>query len=300
LEIVEDLALYQIDRSPHIGLLTALYLPPINEAASFEAFQEVIAHLRAPDGCPWDREQDYATLRGYLLEECYEVVQALDDRDEDALGEELGDLLFQIVFLARIAKERGRFTIDDVVRGIAEKMVRRHPHVFGGESAADADEVLRNWEAIKRREKESNGSDPDGSVLSGIPAALPALQKAERLGTKAARVGFDWQTDEDVLDKIEEELGEFRQALRSGDRAAIHEELGDVLFALAMLARRREIDAEKALEDTNRKFVRRFRAVEREVASRDLAIDRAGLDLLDRLWNEVKAAERAADPDQDA
>ena len=274
---------------------------PMEQDHDFEFLVRLMDRLRSPDGCPWDREQDYSTLRGYLLEECYEVVQALDDQDEDALGEELGDLLFQIVFLSRIAKERGRFTIDDVVRGIAEKMVRRHPHVFGEASAADSDEVLRNWEAIKRREKASTGGRrQDESVLSGIPAALPALQKAERLGTKAARVGFDWQRDEDVLDKIEEELGEFRQALRSGDPAAIHEELGDVLFALAMLARRREIDAEKALEDTNRKFARRFRAVEREVGSRGLSIDGADLDLLDRLWNEVKASERSVDPRQDA
>ena len=266
----------------------------------FEFLVRLMDRLRSPDGCPWDREQDYSSLRGYLLEECYEVVQALDDSDEEALGEELGDLLFQIVFLSRIGKERGRFTIDDVIRGIAEKMVRRHPHVFGDETAADSQEVLRNWEAIKRREKGSAGGDPEESVLSGIPAALPALQKAERLGTKAARVGFDWQRDEDVLEKIDEELGEFREALRSGDRAAVHEELGDVLFALAMLARRREIDAEKALEDTNRKFIRRFQAVEREVGARGLSIDRAGLELLDRLWNEVKATERTADRPQDA
>jgi len=270
------------------------------EDHDFEFLVGLMDRLRDPGGCPWDREQDYGSLRGYLLEECYEAVEAIDENDEDALCEELGDLLFQIVFLSRIAKERGRFTVDDVVRRIAEKMVRRHPHVFGEDSAADSDEVLRNWEAIKRREKAEAGAPAEASVLAGIPTALPALQKAHRLGTKAARVGFDWERDEDLLDKIEEELGEFRHALRSGNRDAVREEIGDLLFALAMLSRRLDVDPERALEGTNRKFRRRFEAIERAVRERGVALDAAGLDLLDRLWNEAKRGERGPDDGQDA
>lgn len=258
----------------------------------FDFLVRLMDRLRSPDGCPWDREQDYGTLRGYLLEECYEVVQALDDQDEDALGEELGDLLFQIVFLSRIGKERGRFTIDDVVRGIAEKMVRRHPHVFGDDTARDADEVLRNWEEIKRREKADAGAAGNESVLAGIPGALPALQKAQRLGTKAARVGFDWPRHDGLLDKIEEELGELRAGVEGGRLEEIRAEFGDLLFTLVMLARRLSIDAERALEDTNRKFRRRFEHVERRVREDGTTLDDAGLERLDRYWDEAKAHER--------
>jgi MazG family protein len=250
--------------------------------------------LRSPDGCPWDREQDYGTLRSYLLEECYEVVDAIDENDLDALREELGDLLFQIVFLSRLAKEEGRFTASDVVRGIAEKMIRRHPHVFGSTRADTSGEVLRNWEKIKRHEKE-NSSDPrrseDGSILAGIPGALPALLKAQRLGTKAARIGFDWERDEDLLEKVEEELAELREALAGGAGDGIREELGDLLFTLAMLARRREVDPEEALERANRKFTRRFRKMERLAGEEGVDMEHAGLQVLDRIWNRVKDEE---------
>jgi MazG family protein len=257
----------------------------------FRDLVEIMDRLRDPGGCPWDREQTYSTLRGYLLEECYEVVEAIDRLDGPALREELGDLLFQIVFLARLAKERDWFVAEDVVREIAAKMVRRHPHVFGDAKADTPDEVLDHWEAIKIREKQGNSDEAgaaDTSVLAGVPRALPALMKAYRLGTKAARVGFDWERDRDVLGKLDEELAELRRAVESGDRPGIREEVGDLLFTLAMLARRLGIDPEEALERANLKFQTRFREVEREVGRRGLKLSEAGLELMDRLWNQAK------------
>lgn len=256
----------------------------------FAGLVRIMDRLRSEDGCPWDREQDYRSLRGYLLEECYEAIEALDAQAELALCEELGDLLFQIVFLSRIGKERGTFTIDDVVRGIATKMIRRHPHVFGDERADTSDEVLRNWEEIKRREK---GDRAPTSVLAGVPKALPALSKAHRLGTKAARVGFDWTDDRDTVAKVREELSELDDARRSGDAGAIREELGDTLFALAMLARRLGVDPEEALEAANAKFRRRFESVERELLEEGVALEDAGLERMERAWERAKSGERA-------
>jgi tetrapyrrole methylase family protein/MazG family protein len=254
---------------------------------AFADLLQIMDRLRDPGGCPWDREQTYATLRNYLLEECYEVVEALDAGDRPGLREELGDLLFQIVFLSRLAKEEGAFTAEDVARGIAEKMVRRHPHVFGDGKADTSEEVLRNWEEIKRSEKGA-AEEPARSVLAGIPRGLPALLKAQRLGTKAARVGFDWHRDADVLDKIDEEVRELRQAAASGRPEEVREEFGDLLFALVMLGRRLEVDAEEALEGANRKFQARFHEVERRLQAAGIAVEEAGLATLDRYWDEVK------------
>ncbi len=256
---------------------------------TFEDLVGIMDRLRDPGGCPWDREQTYATLRGFLVEECYEVVDALDRRDLTALGEELGDLLFQIVFLSRLAREDGAFSASDVVDGIAAKMIRRHPHVFGDESARDAAEVLVRWEEIKRREKtEAGTAATEPSVLDGIPPALPALVKAQRLGAKAARVGFDWRRDEEALAKLSEETRELRAAFASGDREAVREEIGDALFTLAMIARRKDVDADEALAAANAKFVARFTTVERTLQRRGIAIEEAGLDALDSVWNEIK------------
>ena len=253
---------------------------------AFAELLKIMDRLRDPGGCPWDREQTYATLRNYLLEECYEVVEALDAGDRDGLREELGDLLFQIVFLSRLAKEEGAFTAEDVAAGIAEKMVRRHPHVFGSDRADTSEEVLRNWEEIKRKEKGETSSGR--SVLAGIPRGLPALLKAQRLGPKAARVGFDWHRDVDVLDKIDEEVGELRRAAEARRPEDVREEFGDLLFSLVMLARRLEVDAEEALEKANRKFQARFHEVERRLAAAGIPIQEAGLSTLDRVWDEVK------------
>jgi len=266
---------------------------------SSDRFEDLVAlmdRLRGPDGCPWDREQTYASLRGYLLEECHEVVEAIDDGDRGALREELGDLLFQVVFLARLAKEEGGFEAADVVRGISEKMVRRHPHVFGDARADTSGEVLRRWEEIKRREKDeangAGGARKGGSVLAGVPRALPALLKAQRLSTKAARVGFDWPNDAGVMDKLTEEFEELRSAVDARDLGAARQELGDLLFTAANLGRRLGVDPEEALEAANRKFASRFSKVEAELERLGIPVEEAGLERMDRLWNEAKAAER--------
>jgi MazG family protein len=250
---------------------------------SFQRLVAIMDRLRGEDGCPWDREQSYESLRGYLLEECYEVAEAIDEDSRDGLCEELGDLLFQIVFLARLAKEERAFTVEDVVAGIAEKMVRRHPHIFGDGTADTALEVLRNWEEIKREEKrEAGGEEADRSVLDGIPGALPALLRAQRLGAKAARVGFDWDEESEILDKVREEIDELRDAFEKRDRDAIREEIGD------------EIDPEGALQRSNTKFQERFRWIERELKRRGRAIEETDLDELERLWGAAKREHRPA------
>ena len=258
---------------------------------SFRDLVSIMDRLRDPGGCPWDREQTFSTLRGYLIEECYEVVDALDREDLPALCEELGDLLFQIVFLAKLASERSAFTVDDVVEEIAAKMVRRHPHVFGDDQVADSAEVLARWEEIKKSEKaDARGAGRAPSVLDGVPAALPALVKAQRLGTKAARVGFDWPDAAAVLGKIDEELDELRAAVAAGDPASTGEEIGDAIFTVVILARRLGVDAEAALAATNAKFIARFARVEEELARRKIPVETAGLTLLDRLWEAAKAS----------
>jgi tetrapyrrole methylase family protein/MazG family protein len=260
----------------------------MDDLSPFKKLVAIMDRLRSPDGCPWDREQGYESLRGYLIEECYEVAEALDRGDVEGLREELGDLLFQIVFLTRLAKEDGRFTIDDVVRGIAEKMIRRHPHVFGEDCVETSEQVLANWEMIKSQEKKDRAAAATPSLLDGIPRALPALLKALRLGEKAARVGFDWVRPAEILDKLDEELGELRGALSSRNRDEMREEIGDLLFTLAMLARRLEIDPEQALEATNLKFRERFTWIESELRRRGVAIRDTGLDELERLWQQSK------------
>ncbi len=269
----------------------------MDDPQSFEDLVRIMGRLREPGGCPWDREQTYRTLRSYLLEECYEVVDALDRDDRPALREELGDLLFQVVFLSRIAQEEGHFDATDVIRGIGAKIVRRHPHVFAGAEAKTTEEVLKSWEEIKRHEKQATAGPKAGdpSVLSGIPRALPALLKAQRLGTKAARVGFDWKRAEDVLAKVEEEVRELRAAVPSGGGDAAREELGDLLFSVVMLSRHLGVDPEEALERTNLKFQARFAQIERELGRTGVRMEEAGPELLDRLWNESKASGRSGE-----
>jgi MazG family protein len=262
----------------------------LDRAASFDDLVAIMDRLREPGGCPWDREQTYATLRAYVLEEAYEVADAIDRGDLDALGEELGDLLLQVVFLSRLAKEDDRFSIDDVVRGISQKMVRRHPHVFGEEQADSADEVLRHWERIKKDEKRQ---DPNGdtSILSSVPRALPAMMKAMLLGTRASRVGFDWERASDVVAKVDEEMEELRVAVTAGDRDAARAELGDLFFALVNLARQLDLDPEESLERTNVKFRSRFRSIERQIARQGMTMEEAGTELMERLWGEAKKNE---------
>jgi len=256
----------------------------------FDALVALMDRLRGPNGCPWDREQTPRDLRGYLLEEAYEVVESIDAGEPGPLCEELGDLLFQIVFLARIGAETGSFTIRDVARRITEKMTRRHPHVFGDASARTPAEVLRQWEEIKRREKgEAHQGGPEPSALDGIPRSLPGLARAERMGEKASRLGLDWSRPEEVLEKVEEEVRELRRALDHEPPERVSEEFGDALFALANLARHLGVHAEAALQAANEKFGSRFRRIEPDLRALGPEAARETPEALDRLWRRAKA-----------
>jgi MazG family protein len=256
--------------------------PPIQQ------LRAIIARLRAPDGCPWDREQTHASLRAGLIEEAYEVVEAINTGDDANLCEELGDLLLQSIFHAQIASEEGRFNFDDVARGIAEKLLRRHPHVFGEDRCADSAEVLRKWDDLKRAEKGVQAN----SALDGISGGLPALMRAEKVQKKAARVGFDWNEIAPVVAKIREEVAEVEAELAAGVNAKIEEEIGDLLFSVVNLARKLKVDGETALQGATDKFSTRFRQVESLARERGLAMDKMTLEELDTLWDEVKARSR--------
>ena len=261
----------------------------------FEAFKEVMARLRAEDGCPWDKEQTHETLKAYLIEEAYEVIEAIDQADDEALKEELGDLMLQIVFHARIAEEEGRFDIEGVLETSIDKLTRRHPHVFGELEVNGSGEVLANWEKIKKAERKAKQKD---SVLDGVPEHLPALLKARRVQEKVARVGFDWDNIEGMLDKVEEELGEFRQAYAQQDSSKVEEELGDVLFSLVNVARFVEACPEDALRKTISKFMTRFRYIESVLDQQGIDLKRATFEEMDALWEEAKAQKRSGIPRQ--
>ncbi len=286
-EEVRTVPLYELDRLPVIDHLTSVYLPPPprrTTAFSLDPVVDVMARLRSPGGCVWDLEQNHRSLRRYIVEEVYEVLEAIDFADGDKLCEELGDLLLQIVFHARIAEEAGEFSMQDVVDRVTEKMVRRHPHVFGEISVRDAAEVIVNWEKIKRREHP--GERP--SVLDGVPKDLPGLMRAYKLQAKAAKVGFDWNSAAPVWDKIYEELAELKEAAAGGDPAAIESELGDVLFSIVNLARFFDTEPETALNVTNNKFVRRFAYIEARIKEQGRKWKDFTLEELDTLWNEAK------------
>jgi len=238
--------------------------------------------LRSEEGCPWDREQSHGSLKPYIVEETYEVLDAIDRGDDEELREELGDLLLQIVFHAQIASEDGRFTIEDVARSIVQKLKRRHPHVFGDVQVENSQQVLKNWEEIKRGEGKS-------SVLDGVPRGLPALLKARRVQDKVRRVGFDWEDPAGAFDKVREEFEEIQKALREGNRNGIEEEFGDILFSLVNVSRFLDIDAEESLRRTIDKFSRRFRYMEDRIAERgEGSIEDLSLEELDALWEESK------------
>ena len=243
--------------------------------------------LRGPQGCPWDREQTLESLKPFVIEESYEVVDAIDRKDLDALREELGDFLLQAVFIAEVTRAEGSFDIYDAVTAIHDKLVRRHPHVFGDVDADTAEEVLVNWEKLKNEERKAENK----SVLAGVPQSLPALLRASRLTEKAARVGFDWRRTEDVFTKLEEEIGEVQEAIRSGDPQKIHDEMGDLLFTVANIARKLEVNAEEALQSTNRKFTRRFETMERNVREKGQNLDQLTLEEMDALWDAAKSLE---------
>ncbi|MBP1692174.1 MAG: hypothetical protein H6Q37_57 [Chloroflexi bacterium] len=283
-QIVEQLPLYEIDRSPDIGLLTALYVPPLSAEASFEAFQEVIARLRAPDGCPWDRKQTHLSLRSYLLEETYEALSALDAEDVLAMKEELGDLLLQIVLHAQIATEAGEFNMTDILRSIHTKIVRRHPHVFGEVEIRDAEGVLINWERLKAEERIENGK-VDSSALDGVALTLPALSQAMEYLKRAARVGFDWPDVQGAIAKLEEELAEVYQAESQAERQL---EIGDLLFTVANLARWYDVDPESALREANQRFKKRFAFIEATAAEQGRATSDLSLEDMLNLWGLSK------------
>jgi MazG family protein len=246
----------------------------------FKTLVEIIARLRAPDGCPWDKEQTHWTLRANLLSECYEALEALDKDDVAKLREELGDLLLQIVLHAQIAKDDGEFEIGDVIEGIATKIIRRHPHVFGKAKVRDSDEVMHNWEALKREEREEGES-----MLAGVPKDMPALAYAYEISRRAVRVGFEWKNIEGVIDKLVEEIEEIKDAdsLEEKER-----EYGDLLFTLVNIARWEGIDAEAALRSANRKFYKRFTHMEALCQERGLSLDKLSFEEMDRLWEEAK------------
>lgn len=255
---------------------------------SFDDLVTLMTRLRGPGGCPWDREQTLSSLKAFIIEESYEVVDAIDRDDRASLLEEVGDLLLQAVFITEITREAGEFDVYDSITAIHDKLVRRHPHVFGDVEAKDADQVLTNWEKLKSEERKAENK----SVLSGVPQAMPALLKASRLTEKAARVGFDWRRTEDVFHKIDEELGELREAVDGGEKNDIHEEIGDLLFTIANIARKVDVNPEEALQSTNRKFMRRFESMESRVREQSRNIDDLSLEEMDALWDEAKAAER--------
>jgi tetrapyrrole methylase family protein / MazG family protein len=281
---VESLSLYELDRSPHIGLSSTLFVPALQPATSFEAFQEVIAHLRAPEGCPWDKEQTHLSLRPYLLEEAYEVLAALDAEDPHALEEELGDLLLQIVLHAQIASEEGEFRMAGVLQHIHNKLVYRHPHVFCQTQVDGVDHVLTNWERLKAVERQQNGKQ-DQSVLEGVPIALPALIQADQYQRRAARTGFEWPELQNVLDKITEELEEVRQAQTPEAQA---DEIGDLLFAVVNLARTFKVEPESSLRLANARFRSRFVYIEKKARSLGVAISSLTLEQMLAYWQEAK------------
>ncbi len=263
----------------------------------FRRLEAIMEALLSPEGCPWDREQTHESLRPYVIEEAHEVAEAIAEGDIEELRKELGDLGLQIVFHAALARRAGTFTLDSVYEAICEKLIRRHPHVFGDTNAGDAAAVLKNWEAIKQRERqetheENGGKGENPSALDGVPVALPALQRAQRLQAKASRVGFDWKDVAPVFGKLREEIDELEEAAAGASQPGSREvagELGDLLFAMVNLARFLEVDPEQALQDTNRKFLRRFRHVEERLREQGKAPRDVTLEEMDALWDEAKS-----------
>ncbi len=298
LQRIEYVQLFEVDRHDWLDHLTSIYVPPYRPAAKkipvhfpLDSLVDIMGRLRSEGGCPWDREQDHHTLTPYLLEETYEVLDAIQKENMYNFCEELGDLLLQIVFHAQIARENGVFDINDVVHGISQKMIHRHPHVFGNIQVNNSDEVLVNWEIIKQSEK-GGGAKKQASVLDGVPHGLPALSRAYKIQGKAARVGFDWPDYQGALGKVDEELEEWKEALANGQRDKIELETGDVLFAVVNTARLTGIDPEVALLATNNKFIRRFEFIEREAAIKGINVANMSLAEMDELWEKAKNIEK--------
>lgn len=256
---------------------------------TYKDLLDIMAKLRSPGGCPWDREQDHKSLKRYLIEEAYEVLEAIDEENPAKLCDELGDLLLQVVFHAQIARENGQFDMEDVVHGVSSKMINRHRHVFGEEEAETPEDVIRIWEEIKKEEK---GQETQTKVLKGVPANLPALMRSYKVQEKAAQVGFDWDKAEDAFKKLEEEVQELKKACESKDQAEIEEEMGDLLFAAVNVARFHKVQPELALSATVNKFIKRFEYVENESAKQGKKLQDMTLEEMDALWDECKRKER--------
>jgi tetrapyrrole methylase family protein/MazG family protein/ATP diphosphatase len=262
---------------------------PPQDLRDIETLLAIMRALRAPGGCPWDREQTFETIAPYTIEEAYEVAQAIEDGDRRALKAELGDLLFQVVYHAQMAAEEGSFQFVDVVEAIADKLVRRHPHVFGDANIKTADEQTRSWEAMKAEERDARGA---ASLMDDVPRALPALLRAQKLQARAARSGFEWVEFKPILAKLAEETAELTRAVEAGKLDEVAAEFGDVLFVMVNLARRLDVDPENALRLTNAKFERRFRFIEDRCAASGRAMTEVPLEELESLWREAKIAER--------
>ena len=258
--------------------------------------RDIVAKLRAPDGCPWDREQTHASLRAGAIEEVYEMVEAIDAGDDPHFKEELGDLLLQVIMHAQIAGEEGRFDLEGIAAEVTEKLVRRHPHVFGEKRLGDSDAVLKQWDDIKRAERESKGAPANASALDGVSAALPALMRAEKMQKRAARVGFDWEHLHAVVEKIPEEVAEVEEEIRSGDRAKLEDELGDLLFAVVNLTRKAKFEAEILLNQATNKFVRRFHALEAEAERLGKPLPELSPAEMDAIWERMKDEAEGPEP----
>ena len=291
-EQVKKVPLYMLDHETELNNLTSVYVPPVVERASlyqqFDVLREIIAELRGPNGCPWDKKQTHQSLKKYLIEEAYEVLEAIDEEDDDHLIEELGDVLLQVMLHAQIGEDEGWFSIDDIIRTLSEKMVRRHPHVFGDIDVDNAEEVISNWEEIKKQEK-GNARE---SVLAGIPKSLPQLMRAYEIQKKAGKVGFDWVDVQPMMDKALEEWKEFQQEVAKMDKEKMLGEFGDLLFAFVNIARHYKLDPEEALHMTNEKFMDRFLYMEAKVAEMNKEMQELTLEQMDVLWEEAKRTEK--------
>ena len=292
-DVIQKLPLHELDHSDEFDHLTTIFVPsysgyiPKNPSNNIAKLTDIMIKLRSHNGCPWDREQTHQSLKPFLIEEAYEVAEAIDSESIGSVCEELGDVLLQIVFHAQIGKENGEFELDDVIDGICEKMIRRHPHVFAGYTEIDTEEVLKNWDEIKRNEK----TQVKKSLLDGIPKDFPALMKAYKMQNKAAKVGFDWENIQDATKKIFEETDELMEALKSKNEDNAAEEVGDLLFAVVNVARFASVEPETALLKATDKFYRRFRYIEKIAEERGLSLEAMSLDEMDGLWEEAKHLE---------
>jgi MazG family protein len=262
----------------------------------FDRLVEIMTTLRGPNGCPWDKQQDFSSLKPMLVEEVYEVLEAIDNQDYDGLAEELGDLLLHVIFHAQLGKEASQFDINTVIEKISDKLVRRHPHVFGNESASTPEEVIKNWEAIKAEEKAEklkHRTPEQRSLLEGIPSKLPAIHEAHQISSRAARVGFDWPDIEGIFDKLQEETLELKEVISAGGderrRERLEDEIGDMLFVIVNIARYLKIDSESALKRANRKFKARFRYMEAELAKQGKSLEETPLEEMEALWQKAKS-----------